>query len=92
MIITKLVHIGGITHNNEVFCTVVAPNRNKMIYELNNYMFDYQYVHNKPISVLKQLPSLDDWTHSKEDNDYWYIDYLEEKLHIWMKTELIDFK
>ena len=89
MKVTKAVHAGGIEHNEHSVRVFVADNRHTLINEMNNWLFDHLFRSGKQ---LKQLPPLDDWEQSKDDETYWSIKFPTSEWFIWVRCELIDFK
>ena len=83
------VHIGGIDLGRDRLFDVVKTKRSDVLYELNNWLFDYRYANQLPII---QLPALDDWTHSHEDGSYWSIAFPDSEWNIWMRSELLEFQ
>jgi hypothetical protein len=84
----KIVHLGGIDLGRERCVTVIKGKRAEVLYELNNWLFDFFYAHCQPI---KQLPHLDDWTHSDEDDSHWSVAFPDIEWQVWLKSELIEF-
>lgn len=89
MLVIKPVHIGGIDLGRERLFDVVKGSRHDVVYELNNWLFDYFHARNLQI---KQLPPLDDWQHSEEDTTFWAVTFEEEGWKIWTKSTLIEHK
>lgn len=88
MPLLKTVHIGSIQLGVETLYTVVKPDRQKCIYCLNDWLFDYQYVNQLEIH---QLPPLDDWIHSLEDVSCWSIQFPNQEWQITVRAEPIEF-
>lgn len=87
MTVIKPVHVGGIDCERERLFDVLRGSRHELIYELNNWLFDYFYSRNL---CIKQLPPMDDWTHSIEDETFWSIDL--DNWKIWTKSLNIEYK
>lgn len=88
MPLLKTVHVGSIQLGSETLCTLVSSDRQKLIYALNDWLFDYQYANRMEI---KQLPPLDDWKHSTEDNTYWSVEFPNPEWAIAVRAEPIEF-
>lgn len=85
----KLLHIGGVDLGKERLCTVFKTTQPQVIHELNNWFFDYLYANQKPI---RQLPPLDDWTHSTEDVTFWSVGFPEHDWCVWVKSDILEYK
>jgi hypothetical protein len=81
-------HVGGIDTGRERLYTSFKGTRAEILYDLNNWLFDYLYAHQLPIV---QLPPLDDWIHSTEDVSFWSFNFPTGDLSVWLRSELIDF-
>jgi hypothetical protein len=88
MSLLKTVHVGTIQLGPETMFTIVKPDRQKLIYALNDWMFDYQYANSMDI---KQIPPLDDWDHSHEDATCWAINFPNLEWTIIVRAEPIEF-
>jgi hypothetical protein len=88
MPLLKTVHVGAIQLGHETMCTIVRSDRQKLIYALNDWMFDYQYANRMEI---KQLPPLDDWCHSTEDVTYWSVAFPNPEWSVTVRAEPIEF-
>jgi hypothetical protein len=86
--LVKTVHIGGINLGKENMATVFQAKRQKLIYELNDWIFEYQYAHQYPI---QQLPPLDDWMRSQEDATCWYVHFPDPEWTVWVRSSIIEF-
>lgn len=89
MLAMKTIHHGGIRQNGVIVNTFTAATRQKLIYELNSWFFDYFYAHKLDI---KQLPPLDDWIRSTEDVSYWSLTFPDTTWEVWIRHELMEFK
>jgi hypothetical protein len=83
------VHSGTIKVGNETVASEVKANRHILLRELNNWLFDYSYANN--LRPFIQLPPLDEWTRSKEDPDYWYVDFPAINATAQIRSELLEF-
>jgi hypothetical protein len=66
------VHIGCINHDNKTLKIINREKRHELIYDLNNWFFDYFYANQQ---VIRSLPPLDDWTRSHENPSMWSIEF-----------------
>ena len=89
MIAIKTVHRGGIRQNGAIVQTFVTASRQKLVYELNSWFFDYFYANKHDI---KQLPPLDDWLRSTEDGSYWSLAFPDDMWEVWIRHELMEFQ
>jgi hypothetical protein len=85
--VTHKIHIGGIIHANSTVKTLTNSSKNKLIYELNLWFFDF---YKNKSQAVKQLPAIDDWRHSTEDNSYWEILFLNE-WRVWIREDTLEF-
>lgn len=85
----RSVHVGGIDLTNERVYIAVKGTRQELMYELNCWLFDYFYAHGMEI---KQLPPLDDWHHSIEDQTFYSTNFPDPIWNIWIRAEPIEFK
>jgi hypothetical protein len=73
----KEVIVGSIDdYNGTRLFTTVKLKRHKVIYELNNWFFDYFRETKVPI---EQLPPLDDWV---KKNNNWYILFTDQCFNV----------
>lgn len=89
MLTMKTIHHGGIRQDGVIVQTFSAPSRQKLIYELNSWFFDYFYANKQDI---EQLPPLDDWHRSIEDVSYWSLSFPNNTWEVWIRHELMEFK
>ena len=89
MPLLKYVHIGTITVEKDTVSIVVRASRHLVMYELNNWVFDFSYTNNLPQYLT--LPPLDDWTHSTEDASYWHFELPDHAIRVTVRTELLEF-
>jgi hypothetical protein len=89
MPVLKTVHMGAISLDKEGMFSVMRPDRHKLMYELNSWFFDYFYANKLDI---RNLPPLDDWTHSQEDCLLWSIQFPDEHWTITIRSETLEFK
>lgn len=89
MLAIKTIHLAGIKQHNIIIKTFTAASRQKLIYELNTWFFDYFYANQYPI---KQLPPIDDWKRSTEDATYWSIKFPDDNWEVWIRHELMEFQ
>jgi hypothetical protein len=89
MPVVKTVHHGGIEHNGKLAKVFAKSSRPELVKELNSWFFDYFYANKEKV---RQLPPLDDWTHSTEDATYWYIGFPEGEWKVWISWEPVEFK
>lgn len=82
------VHIGRITHHGKMVAHAAKPSRHALLFELNNWFFDYFYANGLPIQTL---PPLDDWTHSAEHNDVWTVQFPSPEWSVSVETEPMIF-
>lgn len=82
-------HIGGVDNGRERLFTAYKGSRSEVLYDLNNWLFDFFYIHKL---TIEQLPPLDDWTHSTEDESYWAVAFQADMFQVWVRTELIEYK
>jgi len=68
----RFMHYGEITHNDKRVATAVAPTKQRVIYELNSWFFDYFYANDL---TVQQLPAIDDWSRSDEDVRCEYVTF-----------------
>lgn len=64
------VHVGCIVNSERLPETIIRSSRSELLYEINNWLFDY---YRKSKSPVIQLPPLDDWSRSKEHSDTWVV-------------------
>jgi hypothetical protein len=88
MALVKVLHQGGISRNGHIIKTFTKPSRQKLIYELNTWFFDYFYAGDLDV---QQLPPLDDWTRAVEDPLYWSIQFPDDTWSVWITQEVIEF-
>ena len=88
MPLIKTVHLGGVNLGKENLLTTFASTRHKVLYELNNFLFDYNHAHDFPII---QIPPLDDWKRSEEDHTCWFVNLPDAEWRIWVRSEIIEF-
>lgn len=88
MSIVKSVYVGAVVHNKTTIRVFTSGSQNKLLYDINWWLFDFFRVNNIPII---QLPPLDDWTLSKEeDNSFWSIT-LDGDWTIWIRSDILEF-
>ena len=88
MVILKYVHTGGIKVDDHIIFVTTSSSRQKIIYQLNTWLFDHLYANKENI---QQLPPMDDWTRSHEDLHRWDLKFL-DKWNIWITQEQLEFK
>ena len=88
MPLVKNIHHGGIRKDGNIVKTFAAPNRQKLVYEINNWFFDFFYAGDIDI---QQLPPLDDWTHSSEDVSCWSVKFPDATWEVWIRHEIMEF-
>lgn len=88
MSLVKTIHVGGVNLGKENLITVFKSKRHDVIYELNNWLLDYNIAHSFPI---KQLPALDDWNRSEEDPSFWSCNLPDAEWTIWIRSEILEF-
>ena len=88
MPLVKTVHVGGVNLGKENMITVFHAKRHDTIYDLNNWLFDFQYANGY---VIKQLQPLDDWTRSEEDSTMWFCHLPDSEWTIWVRSEVVEF-
>jgi hypothetical protein len=54
MLAMKTIHHGGIRQNGVIVQTFTTPSRQKLVYELNSWLFDYFYA-NKLEIILRRM-------------------------------------
>jgi hypothetical protein len=84
----KLVHSAGIEHRGKLVKTLISASRTNLLYELNNWLFDYLH---KTGRTIEHLPPLDDWDHSIEKESYWSILFPTDEWFIWIQTDDVEF-
>lgn len=82
------VHMGKIMHGTRTLTTILKPTRHELLYELNNWFFDYLYANQLNIS---SLPPLDDWTRSQENLQQWHIVWPDVEWSVIIESELLAF-
>lgn len=88
MPLVKTVHMGGVDRQESNLVTFVRGKQHKILYELNNWWFDYFYAHGERV---RQLPPLDDWCRSADDPSYWYIIFPADGWSVWIRSEPVEF-
>lgn len=89
MATVKTVHHGVIIRSDRIIKTISRSSRQELIYELNSWFFDYFYTNR--LDIL-QLPPLDDWERSVEDDSCWFIKFPFDEWMVEIKHELMEFK
>lgn len=82
------VHMGVISHNGTALKTCAKPNRHELLFELNNWFFDYFYANQLPI---RSIPPLDDWTRSTEHMNIWTVHFPTPEWTIQIESEPMVF-
>jgi hypothetical protein len=85
----KTIHIGGISNlDNYIIYVTIKSTRHDVVYQLNNWLFDYLYP--RDMKIL-QLPPMDDWVRSPEDETYWSCNLPDMDWTIWTRSESLSF-
>lgn len=78
----RAIHTGCIVHNSVTLCIINKESRKELLYELNNWFFDYFYANQHNI---RSLPPLDDWIRSAENPRLWTVQFPNQEwsVKIW---------
>lgn len=88
MALIRTIHHGIIKRSDTIITTFTASSRQKLVYELNTWFFDFFYASNFDI---QQLPPLDDWTHSSENMSCWSIEFPDTSWEVSIRHEIMEF-
>lgn len=66
----RIVHIGILQHNSVIIKVFTQASLVKLIYEINTWFFEHYKLTDL---TVYQLPPLDDWEHSVENDSYYEV-------------------
>jgi len=87
MPVIRTIHVGVIVHKMITLKILTAATKHQLLYDLNSWFFDYFRTNGYPV---EQLPPLDDWIHSSENDRYWQITFPNNEWTVWIRSDTLE--